>query len=97
MLNTPTVTTAYDDTYVYFTENGPEGNLYMAKVTANNKITLKKIYTPKHIQYSMSKVIISSDGTIYYTNDAGYLLQFEPRRLKNLLYQMTTLQEHPRL
>jgi len=45
----------------------------MAKVTANNKITLKKIYTPKHIQYSMSKVIISSDGTIYYTNDAGYL------------------------
>lgn len=73
MLNTPTVTTAYDDTYVYFTENGPEGNLYMAKVTANNKITLKKIYTPKHIQYSMSKVIISSDGTIYYTNDAGYL------------------------
>lgn len=71
--NTPTVTTAYDDTYVYFTENGPEGNLYMAKVTANNKITLKKIYTPKHIQYSMSKVIISSDGTIYYTNDAGYL------------------------
>ena len=71
--NTPTVSTAYDDTYVYFTENGPEGNLYMAKVTANNKITLKKIYTPKHIQYSMSKVIISSDGTIYYTNDAGYL------------------------
>lgn len=71
--NTPTVSTAYDNVCVYFTENGPEGNLYMAKVTANNKITLKKIYTPKHIQYSMSKVIISSDGTIYYTNDAGYL------------------------
>lgn len=71
--NTPTVSTAYDNVCVYFTENGPEGNLYMAKVTANNKITLKKIYTPKHIQYSMSKVIISSDGTIYYANDSGYL------------------------
>lgn len=71
--NTPTVSTAYDNVCVYFTENGPEGSLYMAEVTANNKITLKKIYTPKHIQYSMSKVIISSDGTIYYTNDAGYL------------------------
>lgn len=73
MFNTPTVTTAYDDTYVYFTENGPEGSLYMAKVTSNNKITLTKIYTPEHPQYSMSKVIIGSDGTIYYVNDSGYL------------------------
>lgn len=73
MFNTPTVTTAYDDTYVYFTENGPEGSLYMAEVTANNKITLTKIYTPEHQQYSMSKVIIGSDGTIYYVNDSGYL------------------------
>ena len=71
--NTPTVTTAYDNVFVYFTENGPEGSLYMAEVTANNKITLTKIYTPEHQQYSMSKVIISSDGTIYHTNDAGYL------------------------
>lgn len=70
---TPTVSTAYDNVCVYFTENGPEGSLYMAEVTANNKITLTKIYTPEHQQYSMSKVIISSDGTIYYTNDAGYL------------------------
>lgn len=71
--NTPTVTTAYDNVFVYFTENGPEGSLYMAKVTANNKITLTKIYTPEHQQYSMSKVIIGSDGTIYYVNDSGYL------------------------
>lgn len=71
--NTPTVTTAYDNVFVYFTENGPEGSLYMAEVTANNKITLTKIYTPEHQQYSMSKVIIGSDGTIYYANDSGYL------------------------
>lgn len=71
--NTPTVTTAYDNVFVYFTENGPEGSLYMAEVTANNKITLTKIYTPEHPQYSMSKVIIGSDGIIYYTNDSGYL------------------------
>ena len=72
-LNTPTVTTAYDDVYVYFTENGPEGSLYMAKVTANNKITLTKLYTPQHPQYCMSKVVVGADGTLYYGNDAGYL------------------------
>lgn len=71
--NTPTVSTAYDNVCVYFTENGPEGSLYMAEVTANNKITLTKIYTPEHPQYSMSKVIIGADGTIYYGNDSGYL------------------------
>lgn len=71
--NTPTVTTAFDNVCVYFTENGPEGSLYKAEVTANNKITLTKIYTPEHPQYSMSKVIIGSDGTIYYANDSGYL------------------------
>lgn len=71
--NTPTVSTAYDNVCVYFTENGPEGSLYKAEVTANNKITLTKIYTPEHPQYSMSKVIIGSDGTIYYANDSGYL------------------------
>lgn len=71
--NTPTVSTAYDNVCVYFTENGPEGSLYMAEVTANNKITLTKIYTPEHPQYSMSKVIVGSDGTIYYANDSGYL------------------------
>lgn len=71
--NTPTVSTAYDNVCIYFTENGPEGSLYIAEVTANNKITLTKIYTPEHPQYSMSKVIVGSDGTIYYANDSGYL------------------------
>lgn len=71
--NTPTVTTAYEDSYVYFTENGPEGHLYMAKVSADNQIKLVKLYTPEHPQYSMSKVVIGDDGTLYYANDAGYL------------------------
>lgn len=72
-LNTPTVTTAYDNVYVYFSENGPDGSLYMAEVTGNNKITITKVYTPKHKQYSMSKVVAGADGTLYYSNDAGYL------------------------
>lgn len=72
-LNTPTVTTAYDDIYVYFTENSEKGTLYMAKVTANNKISLTELYVPKHPQYSMCKVVVGSDGTLYYGNDAGYL------------------------
>ena len=71
--NTPTVTTAYDDVYVYFTQNDEDGALYVAKVTASNKITVTKLYQPEHKQYSMSKVIVGSDGTIYYGNDSGYL------------------------
>ncbi len=72
-LNTPTVTSAYDDVYAYFTENGEKGSLYMAKVTSTNKITVTEIYTPEHKQYSMSKVVVGADGTLYYSNDSGYL------------------------
>lgn len=82
VLNTPTVTTAYNDVYLYFTENGPEGCLYAAKVTGNNKITLNKIYTPAHQQYSMSKVVIGADGTIYYANDAGYLYAVSAKKIE---------------
>lgn len=72
-MNTPTVTTGYDDAYVYFTENASPGSLYTAKVTANNKITITRMFTPAHGQYSMSKVLIGADGTVYYSNDAGYI------------------------
>lgn len=70
---TPTVTTAYEDAYVYFAQNAEKGALSVAKVTADNKISVRNLYVPVHSNYSMSKVIIASDGTIYYTNDAGYL------------------------
>lgn len=75
-LNTPTVTTAYEDSYVYFTENREPGSLYVAKVTKDNKITISTLYAPdgKDSQnYGMSNVVIGPDGTIYYGNDSSYL------------------------
>lgn len=71
--NTPTVTTAYEDTYVYFTENGEEGALFAARITADHKITVTKLYVPEHQNYCMSKVVAGADGTLYYGNDSGYL------------------------
>lgn len=72
-VNTPTVTTAYGDTYVYFTQYLSPGSLYVAKVTADNVITVSTLYTPEHANYGMSNVVIGEDGTIYYGNDSGYL------------------------
>lgn len=71
--NTPTVSTAYEDTYVYFTLNEEQGAVYAAKVTPDNEITVSMLYQPEHRQYSMSKVVAGEDGTLYYANDSGYL------------------------
>ncbi|MEG2303848.1 MAG: PQQ-binding-like beta-propeller repeat protein [Lachnospiraceae bacterium] len=70
---TPTVSTAYENVYVYFAQNATPGSVYVAKVTGNNKITLETLYTPKHANYCMSNIVIGEDGTLYYGNDSGYL------------------------
>lgn len=79
-LNTPTVTTGYGDAYVYFTQNVSPDTLYVAKVNADNKITVSALYTSpeEHANYSMSNVIVAPDGTVYYGNDAGYLIAVKP-------------------
>lgn len=71
--NTPTVSVVNGIPYVYFTQNAEPGALFVAKVTADNQITVSCIYTPEHSNYCMSNVIIGEDGTIYYGNDAGYI------------------------
>ena len=75
-LNTPTVTTAYGDVYVYFTQNVSPDRLFAAKVTSDNRITVNVLYTSptEHANYSMSNVVIGEDGTLYYGNDSGYLI-----------------------
>lgn len=75
-LNTPTVTTAYGDTYVYFTQNATPDRLFAARITSDNKITVNVLYTSseEHANYSMSHVVLGEDGTLYYGNDAGYLI-----------------------
>lgn len=79
-LNTPTVTTGYGNAYVYFTQNTSPDTLYVAKVGADNKITVTALYTSpeEHANYSMSNVIVAPDGTVYYGNDAGYLIAVKP-------------------
>lgn len=74
-LNTPTVTTAYEDAYVYFTEYATPGSLYVATVTKENEVTIKTLYTPEgeDANYGMANVVIGADGTIYYGNDSSYL------------------------
>lgn len=71
--NTPTVSTAYEETYVYFTLNEEAGALYVAHITKDNRISISTLYTPKYSQYSMSNVVVGADGTVYYGNDAGYI------------------------
>ena len=78
-LNTPTVITAYEDTYVYFTEYTTPGSLYVATVTAENEVTIKTLYTPEgeDANYGMANVVIGADGTIYYGNDSSYLFAIQ--------------------
>ena len=74
-LNTPTVTTAYEDTYVYFTEYASPGSLCVATVTKEHEVTIETLYTPEgeDANYGMANVVIGADGTIYYGNDSSYL------------------------
>ena len=82
--NTPTVTEAYGETYVYFTHNASPDKLFVAKVTAENKITMTELYTsPKeHANYCLSKVVVGADGTVYYGNDSGYLIAIKAGKVQ---------------
>ncbi|MDD3403226.1 MAG: hypothetical protein PHQ72_07715 [Hespellia sp.] len=81
--NTPTVSVSDGTAYVYFTQNAEPGGVYVAKVTADNKITVNTLYTPAHTQYCMSNVLIGDDGTIYYVNDSGYMFALKAEQTQN--------------
>lgn len=82
--NTPTVSTGYEDTYVYFVINAKPDTLYGAKITVDNQLTVEALYTSPadHANYTMSNVVVAEDGTIYYGNDAGYLIALKPGTTK---------------
>lgn len=79
------LTTAYAEGedgyyYVYFTTNGPNGNLWVVKdrpgmtePSSDSGI----LYSPINKQYCISSVIVDSDGVMYYKNDASFIIAVE--------------------
>lgn len=77
-VKTPTVTTAYEDLYLYFVQNMTPGGLYVAKVTSDGKIEVTLLHEPEQKNYSMSNVVADEDGMLYYSNDSGYMFALKP-------------------
>ena len=69
----PLVSVQNGETYVYFTCNYNPGGVYVYKV---GDTAASALYTPEGDQanYCMSSVICGADGSLYYTNDSGYLM-----------------------
>ena len=75
------LTTAYASSengavYLYLTQNITPGCLYVAK-DIGTALTLSTLYTPDSEDYCLISVICDEDGTLYYHNDAGYLIAVE--------------------
>ncbi len=67
------LTTAYSGSaYGYFTVNSPRGEIVVLKDDGAG-ITYDTLYTASHEQYSYTSLVSDGDGTIYYTNDSGYI------------------------
>ncbi|MST72653.1 DUF4430 domain-containing protein [Olsenella porci] len=70
----PLVSTTADGTYVYFTCNGKPGGVYVYKV-GDSAASLLYLPDQERQQYTMSSVVAAADGSLYYTNDSGYLFK----------------------
>lgn len=67
------LTTAYGGTaYVYFTVNSAKGEIIVISDDGTN-VSYETLYTPSKAQYTFTSLIADSDGTIFYTNDSGYI------------------------
>lgn len=74
--STPVLTTAYSDTYVYFSINAKPGGITMLKDSAGQVTAdVTTIFTPEAADQNatLAEFVAGEDGTIYYTNDSGYL------------------------
>jgi hypothetical protein len=71
------LTTAYGGTvYAYFTVNSPQGEIIVLSDDGTN-VAYNTLYTPAQNQYSLVSLIADRDGTIYYTNDSGYIFAIQ--------------------
>ncbi len=67
------LTTAYPgEVYAYFTVNSARGEIIALKDDGTN-VSYDTVYTPSHAQYCTGSLVTDSSGTIYYSNDSGYL------------------------
>lgn len=69
--------TADDSVQVYFTVNAEPGGIYSINDSKNSKTTvLNTIFEPEdkdEINYCIRDVCVDEKGTMYYSNDAGYV------------------------
>lgn len=68
----PLVSVQGGETYVYFTSNATPGGVYLYRASTGE---VTQLFTPDAAQqnYCTASVIADADGTLYYTNDSGYL------------------------
>lgn len=59
---------------IYFTCNAVPGNLYYIEDSkTSSSAALQTLFTPDKKQYCIASVYAGPDGTLYYSNDSGYL------------------------
>lgn len=89
------LTTAYSGTtYAYFTVNSPQGEIIVLSDDGTN-ISYDTLYIPSQIQYALASLIADSDGTIYYTNDSGYIFAIQNNNQANTDKAKTTISVSP--
>lgn len=75
--STPVLTTAYgDDVYLYFSLNAkPSGIVALRDKAGQDEADYQTIFTPAEADQNatMAPFVIDENGTVYYTNDAGFL------------------------
>lgn len=74
--STPLLTTAYSETCLYFSINAKPGSVYMVKDTSGQtEADVAEIFTPDAEDQNSTacSFVADSEGTLYYTNDTGYL------------------------
>lgn len=78
--SSPLISTGYANkengqtVYVYFTCNALPGGIYRIKDSEGaDNAKLMTVFEPVHKQFCLSSVSADADGTLYYSNDSGYL------------------------
>jgi hypothetical protein len=71
------LTPAYGGTvYAYFTVNDARGEIAVLS-DAGTDVSMDILCTPSQAQYCLTSPIADDDGTLYFTNDSGYLFALE--------------------
>lgn len=78
--STPLISTGYasggnkQTVYVYFTCNALPGGVYRITDSENTVTSkLQTVFIPAQKQFCLASVCADEDGTLYYSNDSGYL------------------------